>query len=310
MSESISPSLAQVQQDIAKWGWIRFFFWPIHRSELKKFSAFALLLFFIFFTSVSGSFLMSALFMKHAELGAGGMTLSDTWGSAGLVIFFFALYLLLKLFETRTVILISVGFFITLFGGVTLILFSQSTTGVPESMTFALFSFLFILWKGFAVAFIFWLLANEFTEIEQAKRLYPFIVWLSLVFSLFAYNSLGLEVSLSLKPLLLFIGALVCMGGLVLYISFCLKKPLRTLISQKAQQPQAESTSQKPVSPTTYLSLLSLLVICPILLSHFLTIAWKANIFLAYGAPKEYGKFLADSAVLHTYIIIPYSLFI
>jgi len=181
--------------DFGRW---RSFFWPIHRSELKKFVPMLLMYFLISFNYTALRSYKDSLIVTATHSGAETIPFIKVWAILPCAILLTFLFTrLTNRFSGEKVFYIMMGIFLSFFFVFTFFLFPAQDLLHPHYLadrlqgflpegfkgfvalfrnwTFTLFYVMSELWGTAILTVLFWGFANEVTSVREAKRYY--VLW-------------------------------------------------------------------------------------------------------------------------------------
>ncbi|PIS03235.1 MAG: AAA family ATPase [Chlamydiae bacterium CG10_big_fil_rev_8_21_14_0_10_42_34] len=316
--------------DFGKW---RSFFWPIHRSELKKF----LPMFFIFFLiafnyNVLRSY-KDTIVITAAHSGAETIPFIKLWAVLPSAILFTLLFTRLSNHFTREkVFYITLSIFIVFFFLFAFILYPSQELLHPNNLadklqhllpdgfkgfiaifrnwTFTLFYVMSELWSTAIFSVLFWGFANEVTSVDEAKRFYGLLTFGGSVAGIFAgYAAIHFSRNLFIPWLpygsnawdqsILFVSCTIIIGGL---LTMALFRWLNTKVigpSEKHSPPREKirmsmRANFSYLARSKYLICIALMVFAYNVAMNLVEVVWKDQIRALYPNPSDYNSYMGQ----------------
>ncbi|KAK9809771.1 hypothetical protein WJX73_004591 [Symbiochloris irregularis] len=194
--------------------------------------------------------------------------------------------------------------------------------GMVRNWSFTLFYCSAELWGDVALSLLFWGLANELTDIDEAPMLYPLFgiganVGQTLAGKMLSAFSSSQATKLSqqrqLQGLMGIIIALSC-GVLLLHHSICCRFPARTSTPAEPAQPSAGGAgmpgageagegkiplqeSLRFLAKSHQIQCLGVMSMSQGLTTNLLDMAWKSHLHMLHSTPAAYAAFMGDVAM-------------
>ena len=322
-----------MSENIQAFGKVRSFLFPIHRSEFKKFFAFAGIMFAMIMNYTLLRNMKDVLVVNAA--GAGVITFLKTYCVTPAAILFFMLFVKLSNKFSREnlfyVIIIPFLAYFLIFGFVINPNFdffhpSKETIDMihanhPHSKGFmdlgiywsySLFYILAELWGSVGIQILFWQFVNQVVSMEQSKRFFPLFV----VFSNVSLILVGVITSLlQLIPswdLVVKVEMLIVLG--VGVFAMCcnfvlnrkilpLEEPLDPSQKKEKKKKPGLMESFKIIFTSKHLGFIALLVICYGISINLLEVQWKEQLKNYFAGNKSgmnafMGNYSAATGVL------------
>ena len=311
-----------------KW---RSFFWPIHRSELKKF----LPMFFIFFLiafnyNVLRSY-KDSIVITASNSGAEAIPFIKLWAVLPSAVLFTLLFTRLSnWFSREKVFYITLSIFLVFFLVFALVLYPAQEWLHPNELAdslqsalpkgfkgfiaifrnwiFTLFYVMSELWSTAIFTVLYWGFANEVTSIEEAKRYYGLLTLggsLSGVFS--GYVAIHFSQSLYIPWLpygknswdqsIFFLCCAILISGLITMALFrWLNVRVITPAEKKSPPKQKIQMSMRAnfayLARSKYLISIALIVFAYNVAINLIEVVWKDQLKALYPLPSDYNAYM------------------
>ncbi len=311
-----------------KW---RSFFWPIHRTELKKF----LPMFFIFFLiAFNYNILRSykdSIVVTASQSGAEAIPFMKIWGVLPSAILFTLLFTRISnWFSREKVFYITLSIFLVFFLLFAFVLYPAQEALHPNhfadslqeilptgfkgfiaifrNWTYTLFYVMSELWSTAIFTVLFWGFANEVTSVEEARRYYGLLTFggsLAGVFSGYCAIYFSSQVYFSWLPYgktswdqsIFFLCCTICITGL---ITMALFRWLNIRVISPAEKNEAPKekirmsmrANFKVLLQSKYLIGIALIVFAYNVAINLLEVVWKDQIRVLYPNPGDYNTYM------------------
>ncbi len=317
-------------EDFGKW---RSFFWPIHRSELKKF----LPMFFIFFLiAFNYNILRSykdSIVITASHSGAETIPFIKLWAVLPSAVLFTLLFTRLSnWFCKEKLFYIVLSIFLVFFSVFALILYPAQEWLHPHHLadklqeilpagfkglialfrnwTFTLFYVMSELWSTAIFSVLFWGFANEITSIQEARRYYGLITFggsIAGMFSGFTAIHLSNNLYISWFPYgknawdqsIFFVCFTIVISGLMTMALFRWLN-VRVVLPAEKQSPPKEKIKMSMranfayLARSKYLICIALVVFAYNVAINLIEVVWKNQIKELYPNPSDYNVYMGQ----------------
>ncbi len=313
---------------LGKW---RSFFWPIHRSELKKFLPMFLIFFLIAFNyNVLRSY-KDSIVVTASHSGAEAIPFIKLWAVLPSAVLFTLLFTRLSnWFNREKVFYITLSIFLVFFLVFAFLLYPAQEwlhpNGLADSLqailpkgfkgfiaifrnwTFTLFYVMSELWSTAIFTVLFWGFANEVTSIEEAKRYYGLLTFggsLAGVLSGFAAVYFSKGVFISWLPYgknawdqsIFFLCLTILITGLITMALFRWLNVHVILPEERKAAPREKIKMSMRASFTylarsKYLISIALIVFAYNVAINLVEVVWKDQMKMLYPDPGDYNAYM------------------
>lgn len=311
-----------------KW---RSFFWPIHRSELKKFLPMFLIFFLIAFNyNVLRSY-KDSIVITAAHSGAEAIPFIKLWAVLPSAVLFTLLFTRLSNWYTREkVFYITLSIFLVFFIVFAFVLYPAQEWLHPNDLadslqaalpkgfkgfiaifrnwTFTLFYIMSELWSTAIFTVLFWGFANEVTNVEEARRYYGLLTLggsLAGVFSGFAAIYFSKNIYLDWLPYgknnwdqsILFLCLTIFITGLITMALFRWLN-VRVILPSERKEPPKEKIRMSMranfayLARSKYLICIALIVFAYNVAINLVEVVWKDQMKILYPQPGDYNTYM------------------
>lgn len=319
---------------------LRAVFFPIHREEISRFLPMGLMMFFVVFNYTILRDTKDTLVVNAA--GAEALSLIKLFGTVPGAIIVLLIYAKLSaLFSKKMLFYVTLTPFILFFSLFAYIIYpfetslhpspetvTQLTEAYPRFKTFflvygswsyALFYVFSELWGSVVLSLLFWQFANDFIQIQEAKRFYPLFGMIANFGAVAAglciqyFSKMRGMLPEGIDPwgeTLHYLMGTVAIGGLMVMGIYGLMN--RYVI--EAQQPIQKSTKQKvKISLTesfkflirsSHLGYIALIVICYGISQNMIEAVWKDQIKKVYLNENAYNAFMGQFSTINGIVTI------
>lgn len=313
--------------EFGKW---RSYFWPVHRSEFKKFIPLLLMYCLIAFSYTILRVCKDTMVITAPESGAEAVPFIKVWAILPAAILLTMLFTKLSSrYSKEKVFYTMMALFLSFFAIFTFVLFPAQETlhphGLADSLqeilptglkgfiavfrnwTFTLFYVMSELWGTAILSVLFWGFANEVTSVPEAKRFY--VLWsiganmTGIVAGQIA-ESLAKNIHFSWLPYgteswhqsVLFINTIVIVCGIATMLLFrYLNKNLASAPSVRPAPIEKMKTSMRKsfsyLMKSRYLLYIALIVLAYNLCINLVEVVWKNQAKLLYPESNDYMGF-------------------
>lgn len=311
-----------------KW---RSFFWPIHRSELKKFLPMFFIFFLIAFNYNALRSYKDSIVITAAHSGAEAIPFIKLWAVLPSAVLFTLLFTRLSNWFTREkVFYITLSIFLVFFILFAFVLYPAQEWLHPNELadslqailpkgfkgfiaifrnwTFTLFYIMSELWSTAIFTVLFWGFANEVTSVEEARRYYGLLTLggsLAGVFSGYTAVYFSQNIYLEWLPYgkdswdqsILFLCLTIFITGLITMALFRWLSVNVILPSEKAAPPKEKfrmsmRANFSYLARSKYLMGIALIVFAYNVAINLLEVVWKDQMRLLYPQPGEYNVYM------------------
>lgn len=307
---------------------LKAFFWPIEKSEYKKFVPMLIMLFCICFNLTLVRNLKDSLLVTANAAGAAILPFVKTWGVLPAAVISAMLFTFLSNhFSRRAVFHIVLGTFLSFFLLFALFLYPHRDALQPCVLSdylekalpkgfialismirhwpLTLFYIMAEIWSSLVLTVVFWGFANEVTKITEAKRFYSILSLGAstspiLAGQLAVFLSRG-QGSLHWEAAVLYQTMLVLTAGVIIIVAFNwmmrhgLDKSaveLENASPQKKQERLSFRESILYIARSKHLLAIATLVLAYNLVISLVEIVWKEQVRLLYPQVHEYNYFM------------------
>lgn len=310
-----------------QFGFLRSFFWPIHRHEFKKFIPMFLMLFLICFSYGILRTLKDTLIITAS--GAKVLPYIKLWGIVPIAILLTYIFTkLTNFFSQERIFYIITSSFLGFFLLFAFVLYPLRDSLHPyesaiylqkilpnafaglielyKNWTLSLFYVIAELWSSLVLSTLFWGLANEVTKMKEAKRFYGVFGISSNLAALVvgvAGNALAYSISGSWDNTVKIFIITVTICGLITMALFRweIKKVLTaknypnlhkvTSRSSKKAKPSLKE-SFKLLSGSKYLSYIAILMVSYNLVVNLMDVVWKDRLHTLCPGPQDFNYYM------------------
>lgn len=313
-----------------KW---RSFFWPIHRSELKKF----LPMFFIFFLiafnyNVLRSY-KDSIVVTASQSGAEAIPFIKLWAVLPSAVLFTLLFTRLSNWFTREkVFYVVISIFLVFFFLFAFVLYPAQEWLHPNELansmqkilppgfkgfialfrnwTFTLFYVMSELWSTAIFSVLFWGFANEVTSVEEARRYYGLLTFGGSIAGMFSgYTAIYFSSNLYIPWLpygktawdqsILFLSCTIIVSGLITMALFRWLNH-RVILPAERHAPPKEKIKMSMranfayLARSKYLICIALIVFAYNVAINLIEVVWKDQIKILYPNPSDYNTYMGQ----------------
>lgn len=314
---------------------LRKYFWPVYADETKKVFPLALLMFFILFNYTILRDIKDCFILTAYSCGAETLTFLKLWGTLPFAILLMTLYAKLSIHMSKqNIFFIVIGLFFAFFVLFGYVIF-PNTNYLHASNEFidgvvcnyprlrhvlplffhwgySLFYIFSELWGSIGLSVLFWQFANDITNSQQAKRLYPLFGLLSNFGVILAGKWLVFITDISkdfeenerwAKVLDLTTWALI-VGFIIITLSYVwIQKnvvnnleldKLKNNVKKKQKPKLTLQESLKLVCKSKYIALIAILVLAYGITVNFVEVTLKSQLQLLYSNKNDMIRFYGN----------------
>lgn len=311
----------------SEFGKIRAFLWPIHRHEVKKILPMMLMLFLICFNYNILRNVKDAVVITAKSSGAEVIPFIKVWVLLPMaVIVTLTFTKLSNRFSQERVFYIVISSFLIFFALFTFVFYPMRDQLHPHALadtletllpagfkgliamfrnwTFTLFYVISELWGSIVLTVLFWGLANEITQITEARRFYSLlgaIACLSGIIAGVAANYLAANKTWEQTLETLIITIIICGCASMGIFRWMNKNVLNNPCFDELHKTKQELKKKKKLSMresfnylsnSRYLVCIAVLVVSYNLVINLVEIVWKDQLRQLYSSPHAYNMFM------------------